>query len=165
MNPIVKMAGALGLVATLGMAFAMQQWRLDNAVRQATGAKRRADDLEAALTHALQTPKIITEYVDRVQVVRERGATVVKEIPVHVTAEDDGACRVPDGFVRLHDAAATNVSVDNSRHPDARTTGPALSDVATTVIDNYTACHINTAQLNALRATLRSMVENAASAP
>ena len=56
--------------------------------------------------HAQATVKVVTQYVDRVCIVREKGGTIIKELPVYVPVQADAACTINRGFVRLHDAAA-----------------------------------------------------------
>ncbi len=100
--------------------------------------------------------RVVTEYVDRVQVVKEVGRTIIKEVPVYVSAEADRACTVNAGFVRLHDAAAAGVLPPGpAGAADARPAGIALSAVAETVAGNYTACHANTEQLKSLLELVR----------
>ncbi|MBN4688707.1 hypothetical protein, partial [Escherichia coli] len=72
--------------------------------------------------------RVVTRFVDRVRVVRERGATITKEIPVYVTARADARCDVPAGFVRVHDAAAANLPLgEPAGDPDAPAPGITLS--------------------------------------
>ena len=98
------------------------------------------------------TVQVVTQYVDRVKIVRETGATIVKEVPVYVSPEADAACVLPRGFVRLHDAAAAGRSPEPAGSSDAAPAGIALSTVAGTVADNYERCHENAEQLIALQA-------------
>ena len=82
-----------------GASQVQAQW--DAAVQQQT--------LQAAVARERQaqtTVKVVTEYVDRVRVVREKGDTIIKEVPVYVPVQADAACTINRGFVRLHDAAA-----------------------------------------------------------
>lgn len=100
--------------------------------------------------------RIVTQYVDRVQVIEKRGATIVKEVPVYVSEAADRACAVPAGFVRLHDAAAHNLSPPGpAGAADEAPAGIALSTVAGTVAANYTSCSANAEQLTQLQALLR----------
>ena len=113
------------------------QARWDAAVQQQT--------LQAAAIRERQaeaTVKVVTEYVDRVRVVREKGDTIIKEVPIYVSVQADAACTINRGFVRLHDAAAA---------------GLALSAVAATVATNYQTCHENAEQLRALQAWVSEM--------
>jgi hypothetical protein len=81
---------------------------------------------------AQTTVKVVTQYVDRVRVVREKGETIIKEVPVYVPVQADAACTINRGFVRLHDAAAAGELPEPTRDADAAATGLALSAVAGT---------------------------------
>lgn len=160
----------LGLLAAAIALFATQQARIAVAVRRAQAAmddaaasKARANRLDAELQFARVTQRVVTEYVDRVRVVRERGETILKEVPVYVTRQADDRCPVPVGFVRLHDAAAENRVPDsgNTGDPDAPAPGVALSTVAVTVAGNYAACHEIREQLTSLQDWVRGTIEAA----
>jgi hypothetical protein len=103
------------------------------------------------------TVKVVTEYVDRVRIVREKGDTIIKEVPVYVPVQADAACRINRSFVRLHDAAAANELPETATDADAATADLALSTVAATVADNYRICHENAEQLRALQAWVQEM--------
>lgn len=103
------------------------------------------------------TVKVITKYIDRVKIVRESGATIIKEVPVYVSTESDAACVLSRGFVRLHDAAAAGIVPEPAGGVDAAPAGIALSTVAGTVADNYQRCHENAEQLIALQAWIGEM--------
>jgi hypothetical protein len=100
---------------------------------------------------AQATVKVVTQYVDRVWVVREKGETIIKEVPVYVPVQADAACTINHGFVRLHDAAAAGELPGPARDADAAAAGIALSAVAGTVATNYQTCHENAEQLRALQ--------------
>ena len=106
---------------------------------------------------AQATVKVVTQYVDRVRVVREKGETIIKEVPVYVPVQADAACTINRGFVRLHDAAAAGELPEPARDADAPAEGIALSAVAGTVIANYQTCHENAEQLRALQQWLLRM--------
>ncbi len=119
-------------------------WNADVAARQLALA-----DAEARASKI--TTKIVTEYVDRVRVVREKGETIVKEVPVYVTPKADAACVVPRGFVRVHDGAARNEPPGPAEATDDAPAGIALSHVAEVTADNYRAYHELAEQLKALQ--------------
>ena len=117
--------------------------------------------LQAAAARERQaqaTVKVVTEYVDRVRVVREKGDTIIKEVPVYVPAQANAACTVNRGFVRLHDAAAAGELPTPAGDPDAAASGLALSTVAGTVTANYQTCHENAEQLRALQEWIREVL-------
>ncbi len=156
MNRIIAL---LVLVLTIGTLATCQQQRINRAKAAWADAIAEYEKSKATLAAAgrllklaRSETKVVTKYVDRVQVVRERGATITKEVPVYVTAQADAACPVPVGFVRIHDAAAQGADLAGSAgDPDAPAAGVALSTVADTVAGNYTACHANAEQVVALQ--------------
>ena len=106
---------------------------------------------------AQATVKDVTQYVDRVRIVREKGDTIIKEVPVYVPAQADAACTINRGFVRLHDAAAANELPEPAGVADAVAADIALSAVAGTVAANYQTCFENAEQLSALQAWVKEM--------
>lgn len=132
-----------------GAGHVQAQW--DAAAQQQT--------LQAAAVRQRQaeaTVKVVTQYVDRVRVVREKGETIIKEVPVYVPVQVDAACTINRGFVRLHDAAAGELP-EPARDADAASAGIALSAVARAVATNYQTCHENAEQLRALQAWVREV--------
>jgi len=120
----------------------------------ATAAQQQAQ-AQAQILQAEATVQVITQYVDRIQIVREKGDTIIKEVPVYVPAQADAACTINRGFVRLHDAAAAGQLPEPARDADADSAGIALSAVAGTVAANYQTCHENAEQLKALQDWIR----------
>ena len=106
---------------------------------------------------AQATVEVVTQYVDRVRVVREEGDTIIKEVPVYVPVQADAACTINRGFVRLHDAAAAGELPKPARDTDAAAAGIALSAVAGTVATNYQTCRETAEQLRALQTWVREM--------
>jgi len=101
--------------------------------------------------------KVVTQYVDRVRVIREKGDTTIQEVPVYVPVQADAACTINRGFVRVHDAAAAGELPEPARDADAAAAGIALSAVVGTVASNYQTCHENAEKLRALQAWLGEM--------
>ena len=104
---------------------------------------------QATATLAAQkvVEKIVTrteiEYRDRIRVIKEKGDTVVREVPIYVTKEDDSACELRAGFVRVHDAAAAGAGAPGGATESDRTAGGvALSEALSVVADNYKTCRI-----------------------
>ena len=152
-RPLALAALAVALIGfgwVKGASRVQAQW--DAAVQQQT--------LQTAATRQRQaqtTVKVVTEYVDRIHVVREKGDTIIKEVPVYVPAQADAACTINRGFVRLHDAAAAGELPKPAGDANAPAAGLALSAVAGTVAGNYQSCHENAEQLRALQAWVREM--------
>jgi hypothetical protein len=102
------------------------------------------------------TVQVVTKYIDRVQIVRQKGADIIKEVPVYVTKEADAGCVIPRGFARLHDAAAAGSLAGPAGGTDAAPAGIALSAVAAAVADNYERCHENSTTLTGLQEWVRA---------
>lgn len=131
-----------------GASHVQAQWDAATAAQQQAQAQ-----VQTRQAHA--TVQVVTQYVDRIQVVREKGDTLIQEIPVYVPVQADAACTVHRGFVSVHDAAVTGELPTAPRDPDAPAEGLALSTVATTVVTNYQTCHENAEQLKALQDWIR----------
>lgn len=97
------------------------------------------------------TTKVVTKYVTKVEVVKEKGDAIIKEVPKYITKDADNQCVIPNGFVLLHDSASRNEVPDSTRGVDAGTSDVKLSGVATTVTENYTTYYKIAEQLKALQ--------------
>ena len=131
-----------------GASHVQAQWDAATAAQQQAQAQAQNRQAEA-------TVQVVTQYVDRIQVVREKGDTLIQEVPIYVPVQADAACTVHRGFVSLHDAAAAGELPTAPRDADAPAEGLALSAVAATVVSNYQTCHENTEQLKALQDWIR----------
>ena len=131
-----------------GSSHVQAQWDAATAAQQQALAKAQTRQAEA-------TVQVVTQYVDRIQIVREKSDTLIQEIPVYVPVQADAACTVHRGFVSLHDAAAAGELPEPARDADAPAEGLALSAVAATVVSNYQTCHENAEQLKALQDWIR----------
>ena len=140
----------LGFGWVKGAAHVQAQW--DAAVQQQT-----LQVVALRQKQAEATVKVVTQYVDRVRIVREKGKTIIQEVPVYVPVQADASCAINRGFVRLHDAAAAGELPEPARAVDAAAAGIALSAVAGTVATNYQTCHENAEQLRALQGWVREM--------
>ena len=138
----------LGLGWLKGASHVQAQWDAASAAQQQAQAQLQTRQAET-------TVQVVTRYVDRIQVVREKGDTLIQEIPVYVPVQADAACTVHRGFVSLHDAAAAGELPTAPGDADAPAEGLALSAVAATVVTNYQTCHENAEQLKALQDWIR----------
>ncbi|USQ97224.1 hypothetical protein [Caulobacter sp. RL271] len=153
-----------GRLAALALLVAFVGWL---ACRHAYGvgvsderAARAARDAKAAkvIAHVATAGKAITAEVShdlearRVEI-RTVTKTLTKEVPVYVTVQSDRACIVPDGFVRLHDAAADGAALPGSASGSVEApSGIPLSVVGETVVVNYGVAHEWLAEVIAWRA-------------
>jgi hypothetical protein len=97
------------------------------------------------------TTKIVTKYITKVQTIKENGNVIIKEIPTYITKVDDAKCAVPNGFVLLHDSASRNEVPVSTRTPNEGTSDVKISEVAGTVIENYTTYYQLAEQLKSLQ--------------
>ena len=156
---LYRILAIAALIAATAGLFSCQQVRvnrattaLDHANLALTNANAEKKDLARKLALAQSIAHVVTEYVDRVQIVRERGDTITKEVPVYVTPTADAACTVPVGFVQLHDAAAASIApTGTAGNPDAPAAGITLSAVAETTAANYGQYHAASGQVTALQ--------------
>ena len=99
-----------------------------------------------------------TQYVDRVRVIRERGATIIKEVTKYVPLD---APDLPGGFRLYHDAAARGDALpDPACGADAAAVG--AQDLAVTVAANYEICRTNAEQVKAWQEWARQQAGAAA---
>ena len=140
-------------VCTLGAWFTQ---RYSDTKKRAETAEATVASLRIQLDNTEGSVVTVTRYVDRVETIKVKGDTIIKEIPRYVPIQADAACTVPVGFVRVHDAAAAGTVLSpGPGDADAAPSGIALSAVAGTIAGNYTSCHADAEQLSTLQATLR----------
>jgi hypothetical protein len=112
-----RIAALAGLLVIAGLIYLLG-WTRGASHEQAQAKALEHEQLRQAFEQGRQLgtvrDRVVTEYVDRVQVIEKRGQTIIKEVPVYVTNDDDAHCIVPAGFVRLHDAAAAGADLRQS---------------------------------------------------
>ncbi|NPU91404.1 MAG: hypothetical protein HPY82_05765 [Gammaproteobacteria bacterium] len=151
----------LRVVAIAGAPYAIFSWGHYQGAKQEAGrweaekAEHTRQLAESRAQNAENVPKVITEYVDRVQLVREKAKTIVKEVPIYVPS--DAACDLPGGFRVFHDATASGDVPDPARIADAAPV--EVEAVAATVAENYSTCHEISAQLISLQKSIAARRE------
>ena len=110
-------------------------------------AKTNAEIAELKAKSEKVSTKVVTKYIDRIQVVKEKGNEIVK----YVNKESDTKCELPNSFVVLHDAAAKNELPDSTRASNAGASEVKLSGATTTIIQNYGTCWEIREQLKSLQ--------------
>lgn len=116
-------AAACAVAWFKGAAHVHDQWDLENAKRDKAIAERQVRVANAVAT-------VVTRYVDRVQIVREAGETIIKEVPTYVTEDADRRAPVPAGFVRLWNGANRGELPAPDGAADATASPVVLSDIA-----------------------------------
>jgi hypothetical protein len=116
------------------------QGRWDEATTAQAEADRQAQDQQEVIT-----TRTVTQYVDRVKIVREKGDTIVQQVPIYVPSDSP---LLPAGWRVLHDAAATG---NLPPPPGSFAAAPVEPRAAAeTVAGNYARCHEDHAGYDAL---------------
>jgi len=68
------------------------------------------------------TVEVVTEYIYRDRIIRERGNDIIREVPVYITKENDDQCILPESFRLLHNRATASTISGATRSTDAKTT-------------------------------------------
>jgi hypothetical protein len=118
---------------------------------EARVAEVKLEMAKKEIASAETTTKVVTKYINKVQIVKEKGNEIIKQVPVYITKDADAKCDVLTGFVMLHDSASRNEVPDPTRKVDGTTSEVKISGVAETVIDNYTTYHQVAEQLKSLQ--------------
>ena len=134
---------AFGLYMS-GGASNQERWEAKVAEVKLEMAKKEAASAEAST-------KVVTKYVTKVEIVKEKGDSIVKQIPNLISQDADAKCAVPNGFVLLHDSASRNEIPDASGNVNEGTSDVKLSGVAKTVTENYTTYYQVVEQLKSLQ--------------
>ena len=91
--------------------------------------------------------KVVTEYVDRTNTIREK-EYVYRDIATKVVpAQHD----MSNGWVYAHDASATSSDADPARASDASSSGIKDNEALLTIFGNYSRCMQNSQQLISLQ--------------
>ena len=146
-------------IAILTFAIYMEGAISNQAKWQAKVAALQVEIAKKETISANITTEVITKYVDRVKIVKEKGNVIIKEIPTYITKTDDSKCVVPNGFVVLHDSASRNEVPDTARIVDERASKIKISGVAETVGENYNTYHEVAEQLKSLQKWVRDQQE------
>ena len=126
-----------------------EKWEAKVAEAKLEMAKKDAASAEAST-------KVVTKYITKIEVVKEKGDVIIKEIPKYISQDADAKCAVPNGFVMLHDSASRNEVPDSTRGIDAGTSDIKLSGVAATVTENYTTYYKVAEQLKSLQEWIKT---------
>ncbi|KAG0319089.1 hypothetical protein BGZ97_002785 [Linnemannia gamsii] len=116
--------------------------RLDR--MQAISDKYKADIEVAAAKLALAEKEVASraeiQYHDRIKVVKEKGDTIIKEVPVYVTPEDASHFGVNIGFVRSYNAAFSGEFTGSPTEFDREPARISLTELANVHAFNASVC-------------------------
>lgn len=157
-SPQVLAIYALAFVVACGTAFGagwtVKGWQVDSG--QLATAERTIETMDQKAATTTQIGEQSAAAAAQIQTVTR---TIIKEVPRYVSRQADAGCRVPDGFVGVHDSAASGVPPvpPAAGQPYDAASGVDLSAVAVTVADNYGTCNAVRQQLLDLQRWVREM--------
>lgn len=140
--------GAVGYGYMKGSAHAeaeLQRFAAESATKVAELEKKNAEI----------SGKVVTEFVDRTNTIREKEYVYLDSAKNNVPSQSV----LSNGWVFTHDASATNGDADATRSSDASPSGIADNEALITIISNYSRCQQNAVQLIELQ---RWITENKA---
>jgi hypothetical protein len=105
-----------------------------------------------------------TEYAKKTTAVAEHTSVITKLVPIYVPATVDPSCNLPGGFRVLHNTAVTRTPPLPVATGGADGAAVTPQEVASTVVENYNACHLNATKLEALQGWVREQLKVSASA-
>lgn len=94
-----------------------------------TEGKAAKETVKIVYKQGKVTERVVTKYLDRVRTIRIAGDQIIKEVPVYVTPENDAACVINGGFVRLWNDANQGAVSDPAGGADAAPSAVELSEV------------------------------------
>jgi len=147
-----KLIGILAIVASVFVGGCHHGETSVTAKWEAERAETENKLQQLAAKQAQATTQVVTQYVDRVRVVKTRSNDIIKEVPIYVSSSS--SCDLPGGFRVLHDAAASQGELpDPARAADAPPV--SVKDVAASVAGNYATYHEVAEQLMALQSWVK----------
>ena len=54
--------------------------------------------LQTKVKQAEISERAVTQYVDRIKIVKTQGDTIIKQVPIYITQDNDRECVVPESF-------------------------------------------------------------------
>lgn len=137
------------LTSGVGVWWLRDQMAAHSEVRQAREVVR------TIVRQGAVTTRVETRYVARAAEVRTVTRTITREIPHVLPVEVDQRFPLPNGFVRLHDAAALGTVPDTASVPDGAASDVTASEAASVIVDNYGTYYQTREQLLALQDWIR----------
>ncbi|UUM20912.1 hypothetical protein [Mycoavidus sp. SF9855] len=108
--------------------------------------------------------RIEIQYRNRIKIIKEKGDTLIKEIPVYVTQADAVHFGVNVGFVRHYNAAFTGEPAGPSAQSDREPANISLAEIAAINAFNASVCWQWREQTLGLRAFYRQLQQTQQSA-
>ena len=148
-----KIAAAVFLlIAVFGIGYMKGSSRADIIIAEA-GAKASEQIAELERKNSEISNTVVTKYVDKVRVVKEREYVYLGQAQTNVPNQFN----LSNGWVYLHDFGAKGSDADSTRASDATTSTIRDNNALGIVLKNYSTCRENTNQLEALQKWILDM--------
>jgi hypothetical protein len=95
---------------------------------------------EAEAKAAQVNVQIVTKYVEKIKVVKEKTNENIKYIETYITKHDNSIV-FPKSFIMLHDSASQNEVSGSTGSPDESPSDVKASELLSTVVENYGTCY------------------------
>jgi len=129
------------------------RWGVSSCYEATIEAQRHT--IETGIQQAVVSDKTITQYVDRVQIVKEKGREIIKEVKIYVKEKNDVQCVINNGFVRMWNDANNNSISTSSGNSDEIPSAVILSEIATQHAKEAVICSETEQQLLSLQDWVR----------
>jgi hypothetical protein len=120
-------------------------------------AKVASANAQLVQAQAQVVTQVEIRYRDRIKVVKEKGDTLIKEVPIYVTPQDSLRFGVNIGFVHLFNAASSGTPARPPAESDREPAGISLAEIAETLAFNANICHQWREQALGCRAFYRNL--------
>ena len=148
-----KIAAAVFLLVTVfGIGYMKGSDRADVIIAEAA-AKANEQIAELERKNAEISSTVVTKYVDKVRVVKEREYVYLGQAQTNVP----GQYNLSAGWLYLHDFGAKGSDADSTRASDATASTIRDNQALGVVLRNYSTCRETSHQLEALQQWIRDM--------
>ncbi len=113
---------------------------LANAALTTYQAQIAAAQAQLTEAQAKVVTKVEVRYRDRIKVVKQKGDTIIREVPIYVTEQDTRRFGVNVGFVRVYNAAFTGEPAGAAAESDRQPAGLSLTELAEASAFNANIC-------------------------
>jgi hypothetical protein len=148
-----KIAAAVFLlIAVFGIGYMKGSSRADVIIAEA-GAKASEQIAELERKNSEISNTVVTKYVDKVRVVKEREYVYLGQAQNNVP----GQFNLSSGWLYLHDSGTKGSDADSTRASDATASTVRDNTALGVVLKNYSTCRETADQLEALQQWIRDM--------
>jgi len=129
----------IGLIIAMAGAFA-EGVLYSNSWWQAKVKEMELKIAQAEAKAAQVNEKIITKYIEKIKVVKEKTNENIKYVETFITKHDNSIV-FPKSFIMLHDSASQNEVPGSAGSLDESPSDVKASELLSTVVENYGTCY------------------------